>query len=439
VNHNYHGPNGEGFVLCDVSLWAAPASAWTVHSLTFFAAGSGNHASAFSEVSLHRDTGNGLWDGPVVDPPATVGLAGFTGGEATFNLAGSVIAAGTTRRMFVVGKFGGNASSGETFRAGLDRVTATPAASGAIIVGIPTGAAAALVIDAPALTASNGPNRPAPITHKAGVAGVYTVAQFRLAPVNEPVAVNGVVLTTGGGGDWTTDVDPAGGVQVYADNGDGMFGAADALLFQGAGAPVIVAPFAPPLIVQPLVPRDLWVVVELTPSAGFGAIDAPDTFTIGIQSPADVLATSVVVLGPPVPSGTTLGAIEFAVTDFAPRDAAPGEPISIRGKGFVMPFEAKINGVVCPGTPVIVDGRNVEGLQVPPGQGAGLAIEITSGNLPTQALAFTFTYSDSQQSSDSMDEEGSCRVGASGAFAWAVVFALVLLHLRKPLAGRRLG
>jgi hypothetical protein len=161
----------------------------------------------------------------------------------------------------------------------LESANGVPAA-GASILGIPTAYGAPLIIDVPALVVGNGPNRPSTVTHNSGSAADYVVAQFRLKAVNEPADVSGIVLTGGGIGDWVADVDSATGIQVYADNGDGMFDGADPLLFQSGGAPIVPLTFTPQISVQPATPVDLWVVVNLTSTAGQGAISSPETFTL---------------------------------------------------------------------------------------------------------------------------------------------------------------
>jgi hypothetical protein len=427
VDHDLQGPNGDGALLCDVTVWAAPGGSWGVPAVVFFAAGTGNPDAAFSDLAVHTDNGNGMWDGPSVDTPAAPGLTGFTGGEATFMLTSSVFAAGSTRRLFLVCKLNGTASTGQTFSAGLDRVFATPPPAG-VTVGLPTSAGASLIVDVPAVVVSNGPGRPSVVTHNSGSVAAYAVAQFRLKAVNEPADISGLVLTAGGTGDWVADVDSTTGVQVYIDNGDGMFDGADTLLFQGGGAPVVPVTFAPLISVQPATPIDLWVVINLTSTAGHGAISAPDTFTLSISNAADVFASSIVVLSSPVPSTTLLGAIEFRVDEFSPLTASlkGSAPITLKGSGFLAPFEVKIGGVVCPGTPIITGGTLVEGLRVPPGTGDGLAIEITSGTLPTQLLPMSFAYSASSDDDSKNEDDGACTARCFPYSPWLTAIAVAL-------------
>src|SRR5690606_3907105 len=94
VNSNAQGPTGRGLLLANVTV-AAPATAgWTINGLTFEASGTGNADTAFSEVALYRDTGNGTWDGAAVDTLAAAVAAGFSGNQVTFNPSSPNLSAG---------------------------------------------------------------------------------------------------------------------------------------------------------------------------------------------------------------------------------------------------------------------------------------------------------------------------------------------------------
>ncbi len=433
VNSNSQG-TGDGELLCDITLSAAPGTGWTVSTLTFNASGTGLHDSAYLQLALHEDDSSGTWDGAAIDLPAAATLTGFSGGVATFTLTQTNLPASSNRRFFLTGKLNGTAISGQTFNAALQSVAATPATTGTTS-GIPTLASTALIIDSAALTVANGPNQPSIATHKGGAPGSYTIAQFRVSALNGPATVNSIALTTGGTGNWTTDVDATAGVQVYRDDGDGAFSAtADTLLFSGAGGGVVAAVFGTPLNMAVSTTANLWVRVGLSPSAGIGALATPETFTLSIASPLDVSSSSTVLLGTPAPNGVTIGAIEFAVTSFSPTGDLPkgGKAITIQGSGFQTPFSVRIGGVVCPGTPAISAGTQVTGLLVPPGGGEKLMIEINSGNLPTQVLANTFTYS-SVGSTGTGSSGGGCSGHGGG---WAILAALGLLGFALVLRRR---
>jgi hypothetical protein len=123
-----------------------------------------------------------------------------------------------------------------------------------------------------------------------------------------------------------------------------------------------------------------------------------------------------------------LGAIEFRVDEFNPLSAGPkgGAAITLKGSGFVAPFEVKIDGVVCPGSPVINGGTLVEGLRVPPGSGDNLAIEITSGTLPTQALPMTFGYGATSKGDGAVEDDSACTQRSHSSSPWVISFAVAL-------------
>lgn len=430
VNSNYQGPTGDGALLCDVTLAAAPGGAWTITSMTFNASGSGSHNAAYSEVAMYEDNGNNTWDGAGTDSLAAATATGFTANAVTMTLTNSALAAGTSRRFFLVGKLNGTATAGQTFNARLQGVNSTPPAGG-VTVGLPGSASTALVIDVSSLTVANGPAVATPATHLAGSAASYVLARWRLSASNNNVDVNAITITTGGTGNWTSDVDATAGVAVWQDNGDGAFSAAtDTLLYQGAGAGSVIATFTSTLSVANSGSQDLWVRVGLTSTAGSGVAAAPETFTLGIQNATDVSATGgvTVLLSTPAPNSVTLGAIEFNVANFVPIADLPagGKPITITGSGLMSPLTVTIGGVVCPGTAVITGGTSVTGLFVPPGGGSNLAIVVTSASLPAQTLTQRFTYSNvgviGGGGSGKGGGGGGCETGSSNA-PWAMLMA----------------
>jgi hypothetical protein len=425
VNSNTAGLSGDGALLCDVTLAAAPGGGWTVTTLTFAASGTGSHNTAFAQLGLYEDDGSTTWENATIDPPAAATVTGFSGGTATFALTAATFPAGTSRRFFLVGKMNGSATTGQTFNAALDAVAATGPA-GASTSGIPTQPSTALVIDTAAVTVGNAPTQPATVTHPSGAPGSYVAAQFRLSALNDAVDVSGVNLTTGGTGNWTTDVDSATGIQVYLDDGDGVFSATgDTLLYQGGGAALVTATFSSAISMPVTSTADIWVRIGFTATAGVGALAAPETFSVSIASATDVSATATVLLGTPAPNGTSIGAIEFAVTSFTPTGDLPkgGKLITVQGSGFVAPVTVKIGGVICPGTPVITGGTQISGITVPPGGGDKLPIEITTGTLPPQVIANTFTYSKVGSTNGNSGSSG-CSSGTGDTWAWVVAALL---------------
>src|SRR5690606_22950398 len=141
----------------------------------------------------------------------------------------------------------------------------------------------------------------------------------------------------------------------------------DQQLFVGGGGAQINAALSTPLTIAAASHADLWVRVFLTPTAGAGVAATPETFIVSIANAGSISASSQVVIGTPVPTGVALGAIQFGVLEFNPAtdQTAGGKPITLSGGGFMHPFQAKIGGVICPGTPVITGGTQVSGLFVP--------------------------------------------------------------------------
>ncbi len=435
VNSNAQGSHGDGVLLCDVTLHAAPGGSWSVTSLEFEASGTMVPSSAFMQVALFEDDGSSTWDGGAIDAPATQPLPGFTGNSALLAVGPIALPAGTSRRYFLAGKLNGTAITGQTLNVRLKNVVGTPPPNGSI-AGLPSAFSTALIVDVPTLTVLNGPNQPAGVTHKAGSPGVYVAAQFRLMALNSSATVSAMTFTGGGTGNWLSDVAPSTGFRLYLDDGDGVFDAAsDQQLYVGGGATQINAALSSPLTIAAAAHADLWVRVFLTPTAGAGIVATPETFIVSIANAGSITASSQVVIGTPVPVGVALGAIQFGVLEFDPAtdQQAGGKPVTLSGGGFMHPFQAKIGGVICPGTPVIIGGTQVTGLFVPAGSGTNLPIEITSGTLAPMVLAETFSYtSPGKPSGDSGPEAEGC--SAQGGRLPALLLALpVLVMLRRRL------
>lgn len=437
VNSNSQGATGDGELLLDVTLAAAPGGAWTVTSLTFNASGTGSHNTAYTLIALYEDTGNGTWDGAAVDTLAAP-TGNFVAGSVTKTLSNSALAAGASRRFFLVGRLNGTATAGQTFNANLQSAVTTPPAGG-IVTGIPTGASTALIINAAALTVANGPAVTAPPVHLAGAAQSYVVARWRLTAANANASVTSIAITTAGTGDWSSDVSS---VEVYQDNGDGVFSATtDTLRFSGTGAAVVTATFTG-FTIQNSTSEDLWVRVGLTATAGQGVAATPESFTLGVQAAADVSVTGGVnvLLGTPNPNSISLGAIEFVVSGFTPLADLPagGSPITITGSGFMAPLTVTIGGVVCPGTAVITGGTSITGLMVPPGGGTNLPIVVTSSTLPAQTLTQRFGYSGIGVISGGRKGGGGggCAAATGGGLALPALLVLLCRRRRRNVNAR---
>jgi hypothetical protein len=328
----------------------------------------------------------------------------------------------------VIADLNGTAATGDTFNCRLGDVDANSSIAGGSTNGLPTPAATALIINSPVLGVSNGPNQPDPVVHVAGTAANVVAAQFRLHALNGPVDVTGFTLTTAGTGDWTSDVDATSGVQIYRDNGDGIFNAADTAMFQGAGGATVNATFTSVLDLEVGEIADLWVVIGLTANAGTGNSAAPETFSVSIANTTDVVATETAVFGTLPPNGITVGAIEFNVTTFNPQGDQPagGASIAITGSGFMSPLTVTIGGTLCGGTASITGGTNVSGLTVPMGAGSNLEIVIHSGTLPPLTLNQTFSYDKPDEVAPPKNEDKSSCTANTGA-TWAALLAVLAI------------
>lgn len=414
---------GDGELLYDVTLSTVGGLSWTLDGLTFNASGTGQADSAFSELHLYEDGGNGIWDGAAGETLEGTST-GFVSGAATFMPLRNLLLGNGTRRFFVVGILNGSASTGQTFNAHLESIATVPPAGGQVL-GLPAQASTALVIDQPTLTLSNLSMQPAEQVHLAGQAASYTAAAFTMMTVNNQVDVSGVTLTMGGTGDWLSDVDTMIGVSIYLDNGNSEFDDnLDPLIYEGPGSLQVAATFNSPVTVPQGSFRSIWVVVTLTDTAGIGLATTPETFSVSIMDASDVAANSNVVLGTPAPSAELISAIEFRIDEFTPASGLPigGDEITITGSGFVAPVTVRIGGQVCPGTPLIVDGTEITGLTVPEGVGANQPIVISTAYVTQVEIEQTYSY---VVPSDGGGSSG-CSMQSSG---WQGAWMLLLLML----------
>ena len=396
VQNNSQGVGGAGELLSDITLAAGSGQGWPLDEITFAASGTASHDAAYSQIGLYEDTGNGIWDGPATDGAAAGTLAGFGPGpgfEATFQLSNGLVPAGQSRRFFLAGRLAGTATTGETLNARLISVGgAFP--PGGVLQGFPTLDSSALIIGQSALTIAGAPGAPGDQIHQAGTAMAFVMAKFRLTTSNDSVTVSGITFTGTGSGNWATDMGAGNGIQVFRDNGDGVFDAGtDTLLYPGAGAASMNAMFTPSLDIPVRGNRDIWVRVNLLDTAGLG-VATQTSFTVSVVQTSDVASNAQqTLIGTPPPNGAILNVVDFKVTSFDPLTDIPagGKPITINGTGFLSPFSVTIEGKVCPGTATVTPTL-VTGLQVPPGTGTGKTIIVTSGSLQPITLADTFEY-----------------------------------------------
>jgi hypothetical protein len=196
-------------------------------------------------------------------------------------------------------------------------------------------------------------------------------------------------------------MDPVSGMQMWLDDGDGTFSnTSDTLLAQGPGAANVTLSPSPVLTVPHAGTREVWVVVNLLATAGVGAAAQADTYSFGIAGPSSLNVSgtpTIIVSTTAPPTSAQLRVIDFFVTDFQPLNdvLAGGAAITITGSGFISPVTVRIDGVVCPGTPIIGGGGTMlTGLTVPNriSVGKNLNIDITSGGLPAEVLTQKFEY-----------------------------------------------
>jgi hypothetical protein len=283
----------------------------------------------------------------------------------------------------------------------------------------------------------------------AGQAAQLPLALFRFTATNDSVDVNALTIDTGGTGDWINDMDPTTGIQLYLDDGDGVFSATtDALLGQGAGAASVTLTPSPTLTVGNGSSDDVWVVVNLLASGGTGASAAADTYTFSITGAGNVSVSgsgpvTVLLSTAAPPTSSTLSVIDFFVTDFQPPESllAGGDVITMTGSGFIAPVSVRIDGVLCPGTAVVSGGgTQLTGIMVPPrtSVASGLAIEVTSGGLPAQVLTQTFRYTVKDEGGGASSDDGSGCSG-TGNTTWALLAGIACLLGLAVLRRRRVA
>ena len=439
VNNNEQGTGGIGVVLFDFSLQTI-AAAWTVTDLTFTAQGTANHQTAYNFLALYFDgNSSGGYDGGDTLAVATAGVAFNGANQYTATLVNSSFPATTTRRYFLVAKLAGTATTGQTLNAQLTGSTTTPP-SGGTVTTIPTATSTALIIDSPVLSAFNGGAAPAGTMLEGGAAQTHTAAQFAFTASNNPSVLNGITLTTSGTGTWNVDV-PS--VEIYQDDGNGVYDVADTLIFTGAGAtPTIACTFTSAVNIANGATVSIWVRLGFSATAG---ASVPETFAVSIANAADISVTgATALLGTPAPTSNTTSVVMFFVTTFVPAFdmQTGGAAITITGSGFLSPVTLTIGGAVCPGTAVIgAGGTQITGLTVPPGTGANKVIVLSNGALGAKTLTQTFDYAGGSIIGTGGGGGGGggsgCEANDAGA-AWLAALALLAvaasLSLRRRIA-----
>jgi hypothetical protein len=439
------GPGNLGLVLLDVTLTTVNL-AWTINTMTFTANGSGNDATAFSFLSLYNDSNSsGTFDAADTMAVAAAGTA-FSANDGSYvaTLVNTAVGATSSRRFFLVVKLGGSAVTGNTFNADLTSMTGI-APTGGSMVGLPTTSSTAFIVGAAALSVTLGPASPGAATVEGGALFSYTMAQIRFSASNNNCTVNGVTLTNSGSGSWVTHLQVPG-VELFLDDGNGVYDGAptDTLLFSGsANVPGMNCTFTAPVNVGNAQFEDVWVRVHFAANAG---TSIPETYRTAIAAATDVNATgAVTVLGTPAPTSALCSVVLFNVASMTPSfdTNSGGANIVLSGSGFLAPLTLTINGVLCPGSPVInSNGTQVTGLRVPAGSGANLVVVLNNGALGAKTLTQTFTYTAGgtigSGGTGGGGGGGGCSTGTETGAYWLAALALLvasgLMVLRRRAA-----
>ncbi|MBZ0135460.1 MAG: hypothetical protein K8I27_03675 [Planctomycetes bacterium] len=438
VNNNSQGPNGDGHVICDVSV-AAQNDSWTITSLTFTASGSADEQADISFLALYRDTNtNGVWDGPTTDTLATAATGtSFNAPDGTYTATltapGGTIAMNGSARYFLVAKLSGSASSNENFRAALTGMAETSPTGGSV-TGLPTLVSSALVIDIATLTVNAGAGNPADgFIEATATAFTHTLGQIALTASNDNFTISGITLTLGGNGDWVNNTT---GLSVLLDDGNGIRDAGDTLQFTGvAPAGSVTCPFTTNLTVNDGTTANLWVEIDVAATAGGSP---SESFSASIAAPADVASVTVggqVLIGTLAPVSGTLHVITYSFVSFTPLTggSSGGAAITITGTGFAAPVVVRIGGVVCTGTAVVnPGGTQITGLRVPAGGGVGLPITLDVNNLGPKTLPVTFNYLLTSGGGGGGGGGGGCASeGGTSALPLALLALLTVLVFRS--------
>ncbi len=266
------------------------------------------------------------------------------------------------------------------------------------------------------VTISAAPNNPAPSAVSGGVSLQVPISCFRFAAIGGAADVTNIVFSTRGTGDWVNQLNTSSGLSVFLDDGDGVFASGqDTLLFQGSGAsPTRTCALTPAMNIPNSTFRDLWIVVNLLPSAG---TTPPSTFAADIASGGDVTvaqAASVITFGAPPPDGSLLEVVLFSITNLSPLSGRGGQQLVLTGSGFVAPVSIIIGGVPCGGTVVIsADRTTVTGLWYVGKSGGEVpnqVVTVSTGLSGLVTTPFLFTELSDVDGNGGTQDDGGCSV-----------------------------
>ncbi len=223
VYSNEQGPGGQGLQAATFTVAAGATGGGSLQSITVMASGTGNDATAYSEVALYQDGPTGTIGS--FDAASDIAIGTAAGAFPTDNgtlvftvpVGEQIFAASQTRLYFIVVKLIGSAAAGETF----DFLISAIAVAGALDGGTPSVIMPGLTIKPPEFViADNSPTTQG--TAYAGVGG-FAVQHFTLAYPAGPANTLTTITVTGSttGGNLQSDVTQA---ELYRDdNANGTF------------------------------------------------------------------------------------------------------------------------------------------------------------------------------------------------------------------------
>ena len=295
-------------------------------------------------------------------------------------------------------------------------------------------------LGAQTLTVSNSPFAPDDHGVATGSDFIDAVAAFRFSAAGGNVDLTGLTLTVSGNGDWLNDLDPATGVSLWLDDGDGVFDElADTEIHAGPpSTPTVAMTLASPVAIADGSAVDFWVALRVLAAAGSSL---PEYFGVEIASTADVQTSPTVVVsfGTPGPVSNALGVIVYFVSTFEPLSGWGNDPITITGSGFTLPLTVSIGGKLATGTPVIdPTGTTVTGLVapqfVPPEKDRVVPIVISTGLLGPVTAPHTYV----QKRDPSLGKcSGSCPCSANSTNPWLPIALLSVIGLMRFGSQRR--
>ncbi len=301
-------------------------------------------------------------------------------------------------------------------------------------------------VKAQSLVVTLSPNSSSTNQIEGGVDQSYLLANFRFDSAGGMSTVTGLSLSLGGTADWVNWVSASDGVQIWLDNGDGVFnvGSDSSLGAVGAVLPKTTVTLNPTLSVQSGVYSELWIRIHLLSISG-GSI--AKTFDVSLASASDIAASGgvAVSLGTPAPVSAELSIIQFYVSSCIPGSGFISDVVTIVGSGFSIPLSATLDGTPFQLTPVIsADGTTITGLRVPNlGPIAGLKTLTVTTSLGSKSWSQSFDYLGPRNSGSSHDpgESGCTSTDQSdgGTLCLAACLAVLSIPALHRLRRRALG